>query len=172
MVHSGDYMVPTSGGETTITKPPLHYWVLCGVMLLGGVGDLEGLEELDPRWLRLPSLLGFWALSWVVFLVLRRSHGPGAGWASAVGILLAPVILHEGPTAEIDPLFASLTGVSLVLLAQGVSFCERRWLVVGGVAGGFALLSKGPPYFLFLAGPTLVWLRHRRLWAAPYFTLP
>jgi hypothetical protein len=89
-----------------------------------------------------------------------------------VGILLSPVILHEGPTAEIDPLFASLTGVSLVLLAQGVSFRERRWLVVGGVAGGLALLSKGPPYFLFLAGPALVWLRHRRLWAAPYFALP
>lgn len=172
MVESGDYMVPTLGHEVTLAKPPLQYWVLAAVMVLAGADDLQELDELDRRWLRLPSVLAFWGLAWLVYQTLRSSHGSRAGWISAMGILLSPVILHEVPTAEIDPLFTCATVASVLLLARGVSFGGRGFLLGGGIVGGVALLTKGPPYLLFLTGPLLVWARRRRLSGCLWFAVP
>jgi hypothetical protein len=76
-------------------------------------------------------------------------------------VVCAPVALVSFPSAEIDPIFASLTAASLWCLAFGVARDRRGMLVAGGLLGGLALLHKGPPYLMFAAGAVLVWWRHR-----------
>ncbi|MFO1077090.1 MAG: glycosyltransferase family 39 protein [Planctomycetota bacterium] len=154
MVQSGDWLVPTIGGEPTWAKPPLHYW------LLGAVSELCG----DGRfWMRIPSVVGLFASALFAMVLLRRWYGDGAGWVGALGVLCAPLALFEWGTSEIDPLFASLTAMSLWALATGVARERGALVVLSGAIGGLALLQKGPPYFLFAAGAYLVWWRRRGL---------
>jgi hypothetical protein len=161
MAGSGDWLVPTLGGLPTWAKPPLHYW------LLGGLSQWFGASV----WVaRLPAVLSLWAAAWLALELLQRWFGKAAGWVGALGVLLSPIALFEWPSAEIDPLFASLTGMSLWCLATGVAR-ERRSLVLwSGVLGGLAMLQKGPPYFLMAVGAYLVWWRRRGLrFAVPHF---
>jgi 4-amino-4-deoxy-L-arabinose transferase-like glycosyltransferase len=162
MQRSGDWLVPTLGGQPTYAKPPLHYWVLAALLYLGD----------DAVLLRLPSVLGFWALAVAAFAALRARFGALSAYFGSAGILLSPMVLYHVPSAEIDPLFAVLTGLSILWLAEGACFGQRSRLVAGGVFGGLALLCKGPPYFLFLAGTALVWARRLRLRGAPWFAVP
>lgn len=156
-------MVPMLGGEPTWAKPPLHYWLLMACERLFGDGFLS---------LRLPAVLGAWASAWCAGELLRRWFDPVVGWIGAFAIVCAPLVVFVWPTAEIDPLFASLVGVSLCLLATGVAHDRRLLVLASGVVGGLAFLQKGPPYFLFAVGAYLVWLRHRRLRHALWHFVP
>lgn len=153
MLRFGDWLVPTLGHEPTWAKPPLHYWLLCVCAHLFGDGVIS---------MRVPSVLGAFVAALFAGELLRSRFGVRAGWIGALGIACSPIVLFVWPTAEIDPLFASLTGMSLWALACGVADHRRGLLIASGVLGGLALLQKGPPYFLFAAGAWMVWWRHRR----------
>ncbi len=154
MAANDSWLVPTLGQEPTWAKPPLHYWLLRSILPWAG---------LDPLLLRLPAVLSAWLAAWAVGELLRRWFGARAGWIGAIGIATSPIVVSVWPTAEIDPLFAALTAVSLCCLATGVARDRRSLVVAAGLLGGLALLQKGPPYFLFAIGAWLVWWRHRRL---------
>lgn len=161
MVQSGDWMVPTLGHEPTWAKPPLHYWILAATERLGGGGFVL---------LRLPAVLGLWGLGLLAMQLLWRPFGAAAGWIAALGIVLAPVLLATAASIEIDPLFAWLTAGSLLLLAHGVAHGRRGSVFAAGAVGGLALLSKGPPYFMFAVGAWLCWWRARGTrFLLPYF---
>jgi len=153
MVRSGEWLVPTLGHEPTLSKPPLHYWVLGG--LLHWSSDAVAV-------LRLPGPVLFLLLACLAHAVVRRSHGGAAAWCAGLGVLLSPLAVVLVPRAEIDPLFSGLTGASLLLLAHGAAFSRRGAIVVGALLGGLAFLAKGPPYLMFFAGTAAVWLRRRR----------
>jgi 4-amino-4-deoxy-L-arabinose transferase-like glycosyltransferase len=161
MANSGDWLVPTLGGQPTWAKPPLHYWFLGAFVRC--FGDSFVL-------LRVPSVLAAFASALLAGELLRRSIGARAGWVGALGIACSPMVMMQWPSAEIDPLFASLTAGSLFCLATGVARERRGLLVAAGLLGGLALLQKGPPYLLFAAGAWLVWWRRRGLrFPAAYF---
>ncbi|MFK7741347.1 MAG: ArnT family glycosyltransferase [Planctomycetota bacterium] len=154
MLRYDSWMVPLLGGAPTWAKPPLHYWLL--MLCERAFGD-------GYMWLRLPSVLGAWGSAWLAGELLRSRFGGSVGWLGAFGILCSPLVVFAWPTAEIDPLFASLVGASLWLLATGAADGRRTLVLWSGLVGGLAFLQKGPPYFLFAAGAYLVWLRHRRM---------
>lgn len=163
MARSGDWLVPTLGGQPTWAKPPLHYWILAAIERWCGTGVL---------WWRLPSVLAVFASALLAGELLRRWFGAQVGWIGALGVACSPLVLFSWPTAEIDPLFATLTAASLWCLASGVA-SERRWvLAAAGALGGLALLQKGPPFLLFATGACLVWWRHCRLRGVLWFVLP
>ena len=154
MLRSSDWMIPTIGGQPTWAKPPLHYW------LLATCGHWFG----ESTWsMRLPSVLLAFFAAWFAMELMRPWFGRCAGWMAALGIALSPLVLVEWPTAEIDPVFASLTAMSLWSLATGIGRQRGLLVVASGVLGGLAFLQKGPPYFMFAAGAYLVWWRHRGL---------
>ena len=154
MVQGGDWLVPTLGREPTWAKPPLHYWLLALMQQwFGG----------DHFWMRLPSVLAAAAAAFLAGELLRRWFDARAGWFGALGIACSPLVIHVWPTAEIDPLFASATAMSLWCLATGVARERLGLVIAAGVLGGVAMLQKGPPYFVFAVGAWLVWWRHRGL---------
>lgn len=163
MLRGDNWMVPMLGGEPTWAKPPLHYWLLMiGAKWFGP----------DLMLLRLPAVLAVWLSALLAGELLRRSFDATVGWLVAFGIICSPLTVFVWPTAEIDPLFASLTGMSIWLLATG-SARERASMVLwSGVLAGLAFLQKGPPYFLFAFGAYLVWWRHRRMRFALYHFVP
>lgn len=167
MMASGDWIVPTLGGEPTIAKPPLYYWVLASFASWFGDGRIA---------MRAPSVLAMFLLAWFAFELLRRSHDVLTGAVAAVGILCSPVMIYHCSSAEIDPMFAVFTGASLWLLGHGIGFERRLAIVAAGALGGLAMLTKGPPYLVFLSGSLFAWGRHRRLrgivWYLPLVFVP
>ena len=154
MLRADSWMVPLLAGEPTWAKPPLHYWLIMACQEAFGGGYLA---------LRLPGVLSAWLSAFAAGELLRPWFGARAGWLGALGLLCSPMVLFKWPTAEIDPLFATLTGLSLWLLATGVARERAGMVLASGFAGGLAFLQKGPPFFLFAAGVYLVWLRYRKL---------
>ncbi|HEB53982.1 MAG TPA: hypothetical protein ENI87_12075 [bacterium] len=163
MLRHDSWMVPLLYGEPTWAKPPFYYWLLMLCAKWFGTGFVS---------LRLPSILAVFLPAWVGGELLRRPFGSTAGWLCALGIITSPLVVFMWPTAEIDPVFSALTGMSLWLLATGVAR-ERRLLVLwSGVTAGLAFLTKGPPFFLFAIGAYLVWYRHRRMRFLLWHLLP
>lgn len=157
------WMVPTLGWEETFAKPPVYYWILAAVM-----------ETFDLRrgWLRLPSVVAIWGVSLLAWILVRRDFGERAAWIAALGTVTSPVLLHDGPYAEIDPMFAAWTAGSLMVLGRHLARPGRAAAAIAGLLGGVALLIKGPPYFMFLAPTLLVWWRRRRLGGFAWFVAP
>ena len=163
MLRAGDWMVPTLGGEPTWAKPPLHYWLLC--LCIEAFGDA-------PWAVRLPAVLGAWATAWLAGELLRPRFGALAGWLGALAVAASPVVAFKWPTAEIDPLFASLVAASIWTLACGFAEGRSRLVAVSGALAGLAFLQKGPPFFLFAVGAYAVWWRHARLRGAGWHFAP
>jgi 4-amino-4-deoxy-L-arabinose transferase-like glycosyltransferase len=163
MLSGQNWMVPMLGGEPTWAKPPLHYWLL--MILIECFGD-------NTMVLRLPAVLSVFASSFLAGEILRRRFGECAGWMVAFGIICSPIVLFVWPTAEIDPLFASLIGMSMWLLAAGVADRRAPMVLASGLLAGLAFLQKGPPFFLFGVGAYLVWWRHRRLTLGLWYFVP
>lgn len=163
MLRSGDWWVPSLGGEPTWAKPPLHYWLLaaCHQLFGGSVWSM-----------RLPSVLGAFAVAWLAGELLRRRHDAATGWIGALGVACSPMVVAVWPEAEIDPLFACFTAASLWCLACGVAAEQRRMVFAAGLLGGLAMLQKGPPYLLFAAGAWFVWWQQRRLRGFLWYLLP
>ena len=161
MLRGDNWMIPMLGGEPTWAKPPLHYWLLMLCTKCFGLNYMA---------LRLPAVLAAFASALVAGELLRSRFGAATGWLGAFGMICSPMVVFLWPTAEIDPLFASLTGLSIWLLSTGVASERRFHLAIGGLVAGLAFLQKGPPYFLFAIGVYLVWFRHRRMrWALWHF---
>ena len=163
MVETGDYLTPTLWDEPTLTKPPFYYWMLAGSTGLFGVESWS---------MRLPSVLGFWLLSVFGFAFLRRWFDSPTAWMGAAGVLLSPVLMFDGPFAEIDPVFAAMTALSLLCLTDGVFENRRSRILLAGVLGGIAMMTKGPPYLMFFVGPIVLWWRHSRLRGIAWFLVP
>ncbi len=163
MLHGDNWMIPMLGGEPTWAKPPLHYWLLMLCTKCFGV---------DYMMLRLPAVLAVFASSLLASEILRSRFGATAGWMVAFGIICSPLVVFVWPTAEIDPLFASLTGMSIWLLAAGSAHQRKMMVLASGLLAGLAFLQKGPPFFLFAFGAYLVWFRHRRLRLAFWHFVP
>ncbi len=153
MLQHGDWLVPTLGGEPMLSKPPLHSWVLVGIARWVGT---------DPWMMRLPGAFAFGGLAWLAHGLVTRSHGAAAAWCAGLGTLLSPLAVALVPRAEIDPLFAALAAASILLLSRGAAFASRSSLLIGGVIAGLAILVKGPPFFMLLAGTAAVWIRRRQ----------
>lgn len=163
MQGSGDYLVPRLWNEETYAKPPFYYWILATCIRLGGQ---------EPWLMRLPSVLGFWLLAFMALRYLREWHDATTGWIGAIGILVSPLVMYDAPFAEIDPVFAVLTALSLFCLSDGVYEGRRSAVILAGVLGGLAVMTKGPPYLMFFVGPFVLWYRHNRmrglLWYLPF----
>lgn len=167
MLASGEWFVPSMGGEPLLTKPPLYYWVLAAVESVCGISPVAA---------RAPSVLGIWFAALVAFGVLSRSVDRRAAWWGAIGTVLAPALVWHGAFAEIDPLFACLVAVSALWLVDGTVRSSRRTLALAGVVGALAVLTKGPPFAMFIAGPLVVAMRRQaRLiaaWFLPFLIVP
>ena len=158
MVQSGDYVLPTLGGEATLTKPPLHYQIQALLMQILGPTRVAA---------RLPSLLLF-ALFFALLARFLAQLGfePRERWWVFAFFLFHPLFFKFGISAEMDGSFTALTGIALLLL---VSLLRERGegsqalaFFVTGVIGGLAVLIKGPMAPVLFLGPIFFLLRRRR----------
>lgn len=121
------------------TKPPLLVWLMTGSMALLGPTEFA---------LRLPSFLSAVGTVLLVMLFLHRI-ARSAAIAAFGGIALAASISffgeHGARTADYDALLTFFTTSYLMLLffAMHRSRPPRTWLLLAGLMGAGALMTKG-----------------------------
>lgn len=155
MLDSLDFVLPTHGGEPTMTKPPLFYWLEAASMALLGESRFAS---------RVPNLFFFGLLA-LVFGLAGRAFGRRDGAYAIAGVLLVlthPLLGQFGASAEMDGVFAVWTAFALFALCRSAQLGASGlpMLLVSGLCTGAAILTKGPVCLLFLL-PALWPLRKR-----------
>ncbi len=146
MHQRGDWLTPTFKGEPWFEKPPFLYWLM-------GLSQTVFGENLFA--LRLPS-----ALMFVLTLVVlghwgNRRLGAGLGTLSALLFALSPLSFLLAHLAITDMTLTALLLVALIALWE-LPTRPLLWSVVGGLALGNAVLTKGP-VGLVLVGLLFLW---------------
>ena len=172
MRHSGIGLVTTYDYHQDLwnTKPPLLIWLLTGCMAVFGPTEFA---------LRLPSLVSSLGTILLVMLFLRRitrsvpiAAFGGFALAASIGFFGE----HGARTADYDALLCFFTTSYLMLLFFALHRRPppRRWLLLAGVMGAGALLTKGIAGGVPGAGVLLYALvvrRWRRLFGTPAYPI-
>ena len=156
MLLRGDWIAPTLGGRPYLDKPPLLYWSVMGAYKIFGVAD---------RSARLvPGLAGL-LLVLVTALWGRAALGERAGLCGGAVLCLMPELVYRGRMLSFDILLA--LWVTAALAAVHVAMLGPRfrpgWWLVGAIACGLGLLTKGPVALALVAVPVaaLAWIDPR-----------
>lgn len=161
MVASGDWLFPRVGGELYAEKPPLYFWLLAGFYSLTG-----SLRASFP----LPSLLATFGTAALVFDLVRRAYGRGAGLAAAGLLLCTLEFLVSARSAQIDATLCLLTTASLYgLLRHLVDGPAWGWYFVGGLAAGLGVITKGVGFLPLLVVLPYAAFRKRGFTPLPRF---
>jgi hypothetical protein len=144
MAQSGDWITPRFNGLRYLEKPPLLYWLIALTYRLAG-----------------PSAWGahLWpALSGVAGVFLTYVIGKtlfDATVGLAAGLVLATTVGYVvfARVVSTDLLFTLLLSLSCFAFLQGYRGRGRRWLLLGYVSMGLAVMTKG---VIGIALPSLI----------------
>jgi 4-amino-4-deoxy-L-arabinose transferase-like glycosyltransferase len=145
ILESGDWLVPTLGGEPFVEKPPLFFWTAAVfARLFGWALPLHDAAHLASAFYVVLTLL-FTALA------ARRLYGPSAAVPAA--LLLAGSLGYLQHAHQLLTDNALIAGIAMGL--YGLASLNGLWL---GTGAGIAFLSKGllGPGFLGLTAVVLV----------------
>ena len=145
MLQTGQWLVPYVGGKPFLRKPPLINWLIAASFRITGRQN---------EWAaRLPTVLSMLALAGVMIVTAR-----GGDWMKPETSLVAVVIvftqaasLDKGRLAEIEGVYAALSGIAIILWLAWWSERRSPWLlwIVPSILLGLAALAKGPLHLLF-----------------------
>lgn len=145
------WLVPVLNGEIRLQKPPLPYWCAAALFKLAGARDYEALSRLTP------ALLGAIATFLIHGLALRL-FGRLTAWAAALVWVSTYFTTEQFRLAMADPYLAFFTLLALWAWVEAAAGPKHRTaqLTVFYVAVALGLLAKGPPLFLVLGVPLVL----------------
>lgn len=147
MLDSGDYLVPVHNGIRHLTKPPLTYWAAAlGIHLFGA-------NEFGARFF-LSFAAGFTVLG--CFFIGKALFDIRVGAASALILICSLFFQVQFRGLTTDP-YLAMWETWMVLAFIRFLQChggrrEKRWKAAFWFFAGLAMLTKGPPGLLPLAG--------------------
>lgn len=137
----------------TVDKPPASLWVMeLSTRLFG----FSSWAMLVPQALMAVAAV---ALLWAT---VRRVAGPGAGLLAGALLALTPVAALMFKYDNPDALLVLLLVVAGYCTVRALERASTRWILLAGLAIGFAFLAKELQAFLVVPGLALAYL-----WAAP-----
>jgi 4-amino-4-deoxy-L-arabinose transferase-like glycosyltransferase len=158
MLRSGDWLIPRVGGDLYADKPPLFFWLMAAATAVTGTLRVGFL---------LPSLLAGIGATLLVYDLVRRARGREAALCAAFVLLLTFQFTWQMRQAQIDGVLCFLTTLGLYgLLRHVILGPAPAWFLVGWLAAGFGVITKGVgflPLLLLLPFAVLV----RLGWPAP-----
>jgi 4-amino-4-deoxy-L-arabinose transferase-like glycosyltransferase len=143
MLETGKVLIPQVGSEPYYRKPPLVNWLVA--VSFGVTGHRN-------EWTaRLPSVLCVLAVALAFITVARASLGANGSLIAALIWMVNFGMIEKGRLIEIEALYVSLFGLSLVCWLSWWHQRRSPWLTwtVPSVFLGLGLLAKGPVHLLF-----------------------
>lgn len=157
MIETGNWLVPSVGGESYARKPPLLNWCIALVIQI---------THRPNEWsARLPSVLAVLLMAQGLLLFLRRLLGAEAALLAAAMYLVNATVIEKGRIAELESFTLATYGLAFLAWFdgewRGAKFAH--WLLAG-VCLSLGQLTKGPmPTLLFFYLPVglHLWRTHR-----------
>ncbi|WP_152364426.1 ArnT family glycosyltransferase [Microlunatus speluncae] len=137
------------GNSITVDKPPASLWLMALSVRLFG---LSSASILVPQ-----ALLGV-ATVGVLYATVRRTSGHWGGIAAGVILALTPAAALMFRFNNPDALLVFLMTLAGYATLRAIEQARGRWLVLAGVAIGFAFLTKMLQAFLVLPAFAVVYL--------------
>lgn len=129
------------GGLVTIDKPPLALWMQATSARLFGFAPLS---------LILPeAIMGVVSVA-VLYRIVARRLGPGAGLASALALAIFPSFVAVSRENGVDPLLILLMILACGACLNAIESGELRTLLLSGVLVGLAFNTKTLAAWLLL----------------------
>jgi 4-amino-4-deoxy-L-arabinose transferase-like glycosyltransferase len=157
IVQTGDWLVPTLGGEPFVEKPPVFFWTAAiFAKLFGWAMPLHDAAHLATA---------FYVALTLVFTALTARRLYGASAALPAALLLAGSLGYLQHAHQLITDNALMAGIAMGI--YGLASASGLWL---GTGAGIAFLSKGllGPGFLGLTAVVLValpaWRQSWRTW--------
>jgi 4-amino-4-deoxy-L-arabinose transferase-like glycosyltransferase len=159
--HNFFFVAFDPGGFVSVDKPPLGFWIQAASAKLLGY---SGFSILLPE-----ALAGVLSVG-VLYLVVRRVFGAGAGLLAALFLAITPISVVTNRNNTIDSLLVLPVLLGAYAMTRAVERGSLRWLLLAGVLVGLGFNIKMleaylvVPAFLviYLLGAPLRW--HTRLW--------
>jgi len=160
MVSAGEMIVPRFGGEPRLQKPPLMYWSVAAVALAAGQRDI-------PAWVaRTPSALATVVLVAACVGIGVRVYDRTTGILGGAMAGFGAGAFEYGVNARPEMVYAACTAVATLGFVSATRMASRRaslgWAMIGWVACGLAILTKGPQLPLLI----LVGLSGWHVWSS------
>jgi 4-amino-4-deoxy-L-arabinose transferase-like glycosyltransferase len=120
-------------GSVSIDKPPVDLWLqVVSVKLLG----------FSSTTLKLPEVLAGIASVVLVYEIVRRIYGAGAGLAAAAAMAVLPVEVITARSDTMDAVMMALLALALLTLVRAAETGRRLWLLAAAAALGLAFNVK------------------------------
>ncbi|HYI13357.1 MAG TPA: glycosyltransferase family 39 protein [Thermoanaerobaculia bacterium] len=141
MAETNDYVMPRLNGLPYIDKPIVYF-----------AAEAAAMEVLGPTELaaRLPAYLFTLASAAVLFLFARRVWGGETPWIAAIVFLSMPLVVAFSRTVIFDSALAFFVTVALTSFYLAIEERVSRWAILGWLAMGFAMITKGPVTFVLV----------------------
>jgi 4-amino-4-deoxy-L-arabinose transferase-like glycosyltransferase len=157
MVASGDWLIPTVGGDLYADKPPLYFWLLAAAFALTG--------SIRASFL-LPSLIAAGVTVALTYDLARRLWTRQTALVGATLLLLTVQFISQARRAQIDATLCMWTTLSLYGLLRHLFTGPRwGWYLVGWAAAGLGVITKGVGFLPLLV--LLPWFVLQRAWSRP-----
>lgn len=143
MIESGNWMVPSIGGEFYYNKPPLINWMIAASFLITG--------EQSELTARLPSALAVLCFVTILIWGRRKWLSNSARLICSIVFLTHILMIEQGRLIEIEAVYTCLTAMAMVtwLDARSLSASLLRQWLAPGVILCCAMLTKGPLALIF-----------------------
>src|SRR5436190_5828346 len=158
MLNSGNYIVPEVGGNPYFRKPPLVNWLVAASFRIFGVRN---------EWTaRLPSAASVLAVAIAFVTVARAALGARGSIIAALVWMTNIGMIEKGRLIEIEALYISLSGLSIIFWLSFFIQRKSAWLVwvPASIFLGLGLLAKGPTHLIFFYAIVLGVLWQTKEW--------
>jgi 4-amino-4-deoxy-L-arabinose transferase-like glycosyltransferase len=157
MILTGNYAVPTIGGDYYYNKPPVYNWILAGTYLLAG-----NFSEFSTR---LPAIVPLFFFAITIYLVVAYflKDKRIALLSAMFSLLNGRMLIYDSMLGHIDIFYSWLTFIGFMSIFY---FYERKqWFLlffISYLITAATFLSKGMPSILFQGFTILTLLIYTR----------
>jgi 4-amino-4-deoxy-L-arabinose transferase-like glycosyltransferase len=150
MILSGNYILPTIGGENYYNKPPLFNWILSGLFQLT--------HHYSEMIVRLSAAIPLLIFAVIIYLSVKKYTGKQTALFSAFAMItFARMLFYDSMLGHIDILFSLITFLSFIALYHYYSRKKILQLfLVTYALTTVGFLMKGLPSLAFQAISLLV----------------
>src|SRR6266516_5005032 len=125
--HNFFYAAFEPGGRVAIDKPPIDLWLQVASVKLLGFNSFA---------LKLPEALAGTAAIPLIYALVRRLFGTGAGLVSALALAVLPITVLTSRSDTMDTLMMTLVLVAAWLVVRAVETNRSRYLFAAAAVMG------------------------------------